>query len=399
MSNPTNDTEVKQVMEAVAALREAVESKTKGLPDMAKIEKIEAFLEGQEKTNQKYTSEFLQFQKDAGEYKDRIAALEKQLSDPANGNQTALKAEMAATEKAFDTFLREGKHAANLETKYLRTDNDTQGGYLTTAELETTILKNITEISKFRSLAKVSTISKGVLEIPKRTALLNGGWVGEGATGSRSQSDYGMVRIPANKMHVTVPVTIEMLQDSSYSIEGEILSDVQESFAQLEGAAFVSGSGSHRPEGFMTNASVAEYNTGVADGLSGDSIIEIAAQLKTGYNPAYVLNRKTVAKVRTLKAADGHYLWTPGLGQGNPNTINGLPYAEMIDMPDVGAGLYPIAVGDWSRAYRIVDRIGIAVIRDDVTLKLEGKVELAFFKRVGGMVVLAEGIKKLKCAV
>ena len=48
-------------------------------------------------------------------------------------------------------------------------------------------------------------------------------------------------------------------------------------------------------------------------------------------------NRQTIGAVRTLKDGIGNYLWMPGLQNGLPNSINGMPYYEFPDMPAVGA--------------------------------------------------------------
>jgi HK97 family phage major capsid protein len=71
----------------------------------------------------------------------------------------------------------------------------------------------------------------------------------------------------------------------------------------------------------------------------------------------------------------------------------------MIDMPDIGAGLYPVAYGDFMRGYYIVDRVGMTMIRDEFTLATSGKVRFTYTRRVGGKVVLPEAIIKLKCSV
>lgn len=34
------------------------------------------------------------------------------------------------------------------------------------------------------------------------------------------------------------------------------------------------------------------------------------------------------------------------------------------DMSDIAANAYPIAFGDWRRAYRVVDRVSMVVLRD-----------------------------------
>ena len=65
-------------------------------------------------------------------------------------------------------------------------------------------------------------------------------------------------------------------------------------------------------------------------------------------------------------------------------------------MEDIGAGNYPIYFGNFKRAYLIVDRIGIRVIRDNLTEK--GKVLFYTTKRVGGGIIMYEAIKTMKIA-
>jgi HK97 family phage major capsid protein len=82
-----------------------------------------------------------------------------------------------------------------------------------------------------------------------------------------------------------------------------------------------------------------------------------------------------------------------------PNTILGQPYVEVPDMPDVAANAFPIAFGDVRRAYTVVDRISLSVLRDPFTQATNGNVRFIARRRVGGQVVLAEAIRKLKVSV
>ena len=83
---------------------------------------------------------------------------------------------------------------------------------------------------------------------------------------------------------------------------------------------------------------------------------------------------------------------------GAINTILGHPYIEASDMADIGANAYPIAFGDFRRAYMIVDRVSLAVLRDPFTQATTGNVRYIARKRVGGQIVQAEAISKLKCS-
>jgi HK97 family phage major capsid protein len=189
-----------------------------------------------------------------------------------------------------------------------------------------------------------------------------------------------------------------MISDAAFDVEQEINNQITREFAKREGAAFIKGDGVGKPQGIVTNTDIQEVNSGVSNDITADSLIEIAGELKDGYNPAYMLNRRTLARIRTLKGGDGHYLWQPGLGQGIPNTINGLPYFSAIDLDDVAAGNIPVLLGDFGEGYNIVDSDQMSMLRDPYSSASTGKVRFIARRRVGGQVVLPEAIKKLKIA-
>ena len=76
-----------------------------------------------------------------------------------------------------------------------------------------------------------------------------------------------------------------------------------------------------------------------------------------------------------------------------PNTILGQPYIEAPDMPDVGSSAKPVAFGDFNRAYMIVDRVALAILRDPFTQATSGTIRYVARRRLGGQVVMAEAIR------
>ncbi len=367
--------------------------------DLGKIKKIEKILDAQEEASQKATSELLQAKKNATELEEKFNNLEAELKRSPLGSDEATnkKAEL----KSFENFVCKGKDfITDVDKKYLRTDVNDQGGYLVPIAQESEMIKKITEISPIRSIAKVRTMPTKLMRMPVRSALISSSWVGEGQSNNSSQSSYGREELVAKKLSVTAIITAEELQDASPNMVSEINADVAEEFARAEGAEFVNGNGTNTPEGFMINSSVAEINSGDASTLSFDNFASLEGELKTGYDAVYGFNRKTLAIVRNLKDGSGAYIWRAGnLGAGVPNTINGTSYIEVPDMPDVGAGLYPVIYGDFAKGYLIGDRLGFTVIRDDVTLASEDKVKFTFKKRLDGQVILPEAFVKLKISV
>ena len=77
-------------------------------------------------------------------------------------------------------------------------------------------------------------------------------------------------------------------------------------------------------------------------------------------------------------------------------TVLGHPYIQATDMPNVGAGNFPVAFGDFRRGYMIVDRVSLAVLRDPFTQATTGNIRYVARRRVGGQVILPEAIVKQK---
>jgi HK97 family phage major capsid protein len=111
-----------------------------------------------------------------------------------------------------------------------------------------------------------------------------------------------------------------------------------------------------------------------------------------------MLNSTSIATIRKLKNTVGDYLWRDALSDSNPATILGRPVIEAVDMADVAAGSFPIAFGDFNAAYRIYDRVSLAVLRDPFTQAKNSLVRFHARRRVGGDVVRPEAIRKLKMA-
>ena len=388
-----------ELTQLVSELRKTVESKNAESGEAkAKIEKLEKDLFSFEEKNQKLVLEMAEAKKADEELEKGFKNLERQVYMMPNSMN---KSEKTEAMKAFEKMARHGKASLTAEEiKYLRTDSNTDGGYLAPPEYVNEIVKKITEISPVRSIARIRTTSSPKMEIPKRESLMEAYWVGEGGSITSSCSSYGLNTIKVNKLSALCPVTLEELQDAAFNIETEITSDVAERFAQKEGAAFVSGNGINKPEGFMFASGIQESNSGAAADITTDGFIDMLGKLKTGYNPTWGLNRRTFA--RMLKLDDGasqYAFFSPGnLSAGIPNTILGLPYVLMEDLDDIAANTYPVILGDFSRGYTIVDHTQMMVIRDDYTLAGDGKVRFVFHMRVGGGVELEEAFVKMKVA-
>ena len=391
----------------------------------AKLLKIEADFKKGEDLNAKLTALEQERKKDADlakELRDQLDALELKLKRPGAGTpemKAQLKAHHDAYLRGVVTSIATGGAVAALadaqqkafarvaeECKALGIGNDTTGGYLAPVEYVREIIKGVTEISPVRSLVRVrSTVNKSI-NIPKRTGQFAAVWTAD--QGARSETDglrWGMLEIPTHEMYALVDISHQNLEDSAFDLEAEVRMECDEQFALAEGTAVVTGNAVGKLEGWMTNSSVAETVSGSAATIAdadgqANGLITLKHAIKTAYtrNASWALNRTTLGSVRKLKDADKGYIWMPGIALGKPNTIDGDPYVEVPDMPSEGANAYPIAYGDFLRAYTLVDRISMQFLRDPYTQATSGNIRFLMYRRLGGQVVLAEAIRKLKCS-
>ncbi len=397
-------TTVEDVKAAVDEMRKTVEKYGQESAEYKeKAEVVEKTLKEDEKTHQKLTADIADAAKKVLETEERIKDLELEIvkgANTANVNYKELPEYIA-----LQSWAKGGEKALELEQikllteqKTMRMDDATAGGYLSTTELDTTIIKKITEISPVRQVARVKTVSKKTLEIVVRNSIPVATYEGEAVGGSQSQSAYGNEQLTTNRLTTIVPFTMDLLMDSNWDLETEINADVVEAFAFKEGNKFVLGDGVKKPEGFLINVTVvADARESASSGtIDGDDLILLTGDLKVGYNPMYGFNRQTLAFLRTLKGSDGHYIWQAGLAPNVPNTLNGEPYSVFQDMPNIAANALSVVYADFLRGYTITDRTGMLMIRDEITLAAQAIVKITFHRWNTGQVTLSEAFKLLK---
>lgn len=110
------------------------------------------------------------------------------------------------------------------------------------------------------------------------------------------------------------------------------------------------------------------------------------------------MNRTTLGVMRTWKDTTGRYLVLDPISDGAPITLLGRPIVEAIDMDDIGANKYPVLFGDL-QGFRIVDRVGLSVLRDPYSLATKGQVRFHARKRVDSEVTHVDRFIKLKVSV
>jgi len=317
--------------------------------------------------------------------------------------------QIEAYHKAFDTYLRNPGDERQLtqdQVKALYVGSDPDGGMMVPTIMANMIIARLFESDPVRQLAMAESITSGSLEIPVDWDEMSSGWEEETVTGAETATaNMNKKRVTIFTQYARPRATQTFLEDAAINVEAWLARKIGEKLARVEGAAFVSGTGVGQPRGFLTYSTGTAYGTveqvsmGAAAALTADGFKAIKFSLIEQYmeRATWLMNRTTVLAAVKLKDGQGQYLWQPGMTQGTPSTIEGLPLRMSTTMPVVAANALSVALADWKEAYMIVDRLGITVQRDPFTVK--PFVEFYTRKRLGGDVVNFQAIKIGKIAV
>jgi HK97 family phage major capsid protein len=317
---------------------------------------------------------------------------------------------------AWGQFMRKGDENAlyRIEEKALSSSVASDGGHIAPPEVQAIIERTLGNISPMRRIASVRATNSTSFRKPVATSAAAVGWVAE--TGVRAQTNtpsLDLLSFPIGEIYAMAAATQTLLDDAAIDIDSWLAGEIAQSFAIAEGAAFINGDGANKPKGILAYDIVADAsqtygNMGyVASGVSGafaasnptDKLVDLTYLPRTPYraNASFMLNRRTLGQVRKFKDASGQYIWQPSLVAGQPTSLLGYPVFECEDMPDVGANSISIAFGDFEKAYLIVDRTDVRVLRDPYS----NKPYVLFYvtKRVGGGIQDFDALKFLKFAV
>lgn len=337
-----------------------------------------------------------------------IDRLQKEVEDAhvklAAGSTKTAGVKDAEYTGAFQAHVRKGDVQAALNK-----GTAADGGYLAPVEWDRTITDKLVLVSPMRQIASVQSISTNGFSKLFNLGGTATGWVGEAAARTNTaNATFASLNFTTGEIYANPTATQQLLDDAQIDLEQWIAGEVQTQFAKAEGAAFVSGDGVNKPDGFLTYATggtnaakhplgaITVVNSGAAAAITSDGILSLIYSLPSAFtgNARFVMNRATQGAIRKLKDGQNNYLWQPAYVAGQPATLSGFPITEMPDMPDVAANALAVGFGDFATGYLIVDRMGVRVLRDPFTNK--PYVNFYTTKRVGGGVVNPETLRVMK---
>lgn len=299
----------------------------------------------------------------------------------------------------------------NANARGMSISSDIQGGYLTTTQFATDLIKFVDDEVQIRKLATVMTLGQAVsLGVPSwDTDPGDADWTAEVPSSDLSEDDSARVGGRNMIPHLftkLVKISTALLQAAVIDPEQLLLQRLGYKFAVTEEKAYLTGSGAQRPlglftasdQGISTSRDVSTSNSTTA--IAADNLFECFYTLKPQYQAVatWLFHRDAIKQIRKLKDSQNQYLWQPGLAGGQPNTILDRPYVQCENAPNTfTASQYVGIVGDFKK-YWIVDSMQITIQRLAELFALKNQVGFVGRKMTDGAPVLEEAFVRVKLA-
>jgi len=315
---------------------------------------------------------------------------------------------LAAVFDAAETITRPA-----LEAKAATVGNPAKGGLAVPREIDDVIGRVLVAASPIRAIAQVVEVGSANYRRLFTTSGVVSGWVAETAARPETETpDFAEIAPPMGELYANPAASQAMLDDASFDVENWLGEEIGREFARAEGVAFVTGDGINKPRGFLTGpvAATADATRAfgtlqfVTSGAAGafaasnpqDRLIDLVHALSIPYRQGavWVMNSATLARIRKFKTSDGAFIWQPGLGPDQPQTLLGYRVVEVDAMPDVAADSLSIGFGNFQAGYLIAQRAQTTVLKDPYSNK--PYVHFYATRRVGGAVLDSRAIKLMR---
>lgn len=281
--------------------------------------------------------------------------------------------------------------------KGIRNDNDTEGFPLR-YDVINSLDKYLYQASPMRRIASVDRISGDYATYVISKNCIVADWVSVKPVSQDNEflsEDTVMHNIYTHELYIQPKVTTHTLDDSMIDIEKWIIDYAGMAFIKSENESFINGNGQGMPIGILSHNNLTSATKKISTNftteigkISFDDIIKLLYQLpdEMRNEAAFLMHPSVLENIRNLKyPQSGQYIWQPSSKVGDLDTIMGIPVATTSNMPSFEPGNIIIALGNFKRGYKIVEKSDVRILRDPFSAK--PYVSFYITKKVGANII------------
>ncbi|WP_329274772.1 phage major capsid protein [Streptomyces sp. NBC_01451] len=201
----------------------------------------------------------------------------------------------------------------------------------------------------------LNTASGENVQVPKTTAHSSGALFAEAATITESDPAFGQITLGAFKYGTLIQVSRELLTDSGVDLEGYLSMQAGRALGNAFGTHMVTGDGTAKPRGIVTDATVGKTGLTAAGLVTADDLIDLQYSVIAPYRASsscyWVVKDATLATIRKFKGTDGQYIWQQSLVAGAPDMLLGKPIVTDPNVAAVATTAKSVIFGDFSQYF------------------------------------------------
>ncbi|APX65580.1 hypothetical protein AV944_06675 [Sphingomonas sp. LK11] len=223
--------------------------------------------------------------------------------------------------------------------------------------------------------------------------------IGENQQIPEDDLGFGSVTIGAYKYtSKIVRISNELLQDASVNVEDIVSKALAKRIGRGVNRHLTVGTGTNQPEGIVTAAQ--KITAASATGVAADELFALQHSIDAAYrgSSTWMLNDKALLKFRTMKDANGQFIWAPGLSGNAPSTILGRPYVVNPFMADAFTTGQVVALYGDMKAYTVRRALDIYVRRLPERYADYDQTAFVALARFDGGLLDVNAVKALKLA-
>ena len=187
-------------------------------------------------------------------------------------------------------------------------------------------------------------------------------------------------------------VSEELAQDEAVAFDGYLADELGQRIAAVEGAAFVNGDGSGKPQGFLPIFPVVTAPSGTATTFRFEDLVNALHTVAPSYRErrgAWVMSDGALRALRQVRDTAGQPTLITNTPTAEPPTLLGYPVYVDENMPAPAPNAKSVAFAGWQDAYVIRRVNGVSVQRQIELYSGNGQLGYRASHRVDGRVLTA----------
>lgn len=328
----------------------------------------------------------------------RANAFEQIVTDVADAKIESRNDDRSDEQRAFNDYLR-----GNKDIRELRAMGITgQEGVITPTTFTTQLIEHLKTEGPMLNASLINlyvTATGNDIAFPTFNDDEEAVIIGENVQFEEDDLSFGSLNLGAYKYSSkSVRISNELLQDAAVNVEDIVSKALAKRIGRAVNKHLTVGTGVNQPKGIVTAAS--KITAASATGVVADELFKLQHSIDAAYrsDSTWMFNDAFLLKVRTMKDADGSFVWAPGLTAGAPGTILGRPYVINPDMSGTFATGEVVALYGNLKAYTVRRAKDVSLVRMSERYADFDQTAFASLARFDGGLMDTSAVKALKLA-